>query len=92
MAVIRNTRAVHVKAGQNLRNTLIESKDDLDMAGRILRCNRDGVLSPNSGCLAKDTVTNLGLNLLDLFDCLLLVKPIYEEVNIRSRSELVMVI
>jgi hypothetical protein len=62
------------------------------VASGILRGDGNGVFGPNSCRLAKDTVTDRRLNLLDLLNRLLCIEPIYEQINIGSRGKLLMVV
>lgn len=49
--------------------------------------NGYGILGPDDSHLGQDGITNRCLDLLDLFDGLLLVQSIQKEIDIRSRSE-----
>lgn len=51
----------------------------------------NSMLGPDSGSLAKQRIPHRALNLLDLLDGLLLGKAVQEQIDIRSRGELLMV-
>ena len=53
--------------------------------------NSNSMLSPNRRSLTKQRIPHPGLNLLDLLNRLLLSQPVQEQINIRSRRELLMI-
>ena len=62
------------------------------MPSRVLGNNGDGILRADCGGLSEDAVTDFGLYLFDLFDGLLLVQPIEEDVDVRCGCEVFMVV
>jgi hypothetical protein len=62
------------------------------MAGWILGSNGDGVFGSNNGDLGENGITNSTLNRLDLLDSFLVGETIEEQIDIRSRAELLMVV
>lgn len=64
----------------------------LYMSNGVLAGNCDGILGPHHRNLVEERIPDGFLDLLDLFDGLFVVKPVKEEVNIRCRAELLMVV
>ena len=64
----------------------------LDMASRVLRGDGDGVFGANNSDFGQNSITNCPLNLHDLVDCFLVRQAVEEQVYIRSRAELFMIV
>lgn len=90
-AVIRSSGAVDIKTGKDLGNRLVNTEDNLDMAGRVLATNGDSMLRPYGSRLRENGVADAGLDLLDLSNGSLFGKAVQEEVDIGGRAELLMV-
>lgn len=90
--IIGCARAVDIKPGQDLGDGLVNPKDDLNMAGGVLRHDRDGILCANGGSLGQDRVFDAGFDLLDLLNGLFLGQPIQKQIDIRGRSKFLMLV
>lgn len=90
-AIIRGTRTVDIKSGEDLGNGLVYTQDNLNMAGGVLRGNRNGVLGADGGGFVQNGALDLVLDVSDLFDRLLLRQSVQEQVDIRGRGKLLMV-
>src|SRR3569833_3446435 len=62
------------------------------MARRILRSNRDSVLSANNRDLGQNSIPDGTFNLFNLLDRFLVRQTVQEQINIRRRTELLVVV
>ena len=65
LAIVGCAGAVHVEAGQNLGNRLVDSEYNLDVACGVLAGNGDGILSTDGGRLGQDGVFDAPFDLDD---------------------------
>lgn len=91
-AVVGYTRAVDIESSEDLRDAFVQAEHNLHMASRVLRDNGDGILRADRSSLGEDAIANFGLDLFDLFNGLILIQPIKEDVNVRGRCEVFMVV
>ena len=90
--IVGQARTVDVETGENLRDALVETENNLDMANRILRDNSDSILRTDSCRFGQDTVADLCFDLFDLLDGLFFGQAIQEQINIGGRSKGLMVV
>lgn len=70
----------------------VMSSTNLDVSDGVLTGNSDSVLGSHHSDLIEQSILDSSFNLLDLLNGLLVVESIKEEINIRSRTELLMII
>jgi hypothetical protein len=92
LAIISDTRTVDIKSSEDLRNTFVQAKDNLDVTNWILTDDSYGILGADGCCLGQDAIANLTFNLFDFLNRLFFVQAVQEEIDIRGRSEILMVV
>ena len=66
LAVVCGTSTVDIESGDDLRDGVVETQHDLDMASRILRGDCNCILSSDSRDFVENAILDAPLNLLDL--------------------------
>lgn len=77
-SIISRTGAVDIKPGQDFGHGFVDTQDNLDVTGWVLRDNGDGILGPDGSGLIEDRSFDPFLDLLDLLDRLVLGQSIQE--------------
>lgn len=90
--IICGTGTVNIKTCDDLRDGIVKTKNNLDMAGGVLRCNGNGVLRTDGGRLVKDAVLDVSLDLLDLLQTLFFAETVKKEIDVTGGSKMFMVI
>lgn len=64
--------------GENLGDVLVNTQDNLNMSGRILAANRNGVLCSDHRRFGENCISDRSFNLPDLLNCPLLGQAVEE--------------
>ena len=90
--IIRNTSTIDIETSNDLRNRIIKTQNNLNMARGILRSDGDGILGSDGCGLMKNAVLDVSLNLLDLLKSLLLIEAVDEQINIACWRQVFVII